>query len=146
MNAIIKIKLFITATIIFSSCIKTEVEGIKIGHNLYDTRGYNTNKELVNLIKQSLKKDEKSLAKLINFWCGGGAGCYDLGIVITQIISKIGEDEFVIMTNKLSTDDKKMLVALIRAGLEYGDYNKDNKMDQTTIDKAFPKLNAILGN
>ena len=145
MNAIIKIIFFITATITFSSCIKTEVEGIKIGHNLYDTRGYSTNKELVNLIKQSLKKDEKSLAKLINFWCGGGAGCYDLGIVITQIISKIGEDEFVIMTNKLSTDDKEMLVALIRAGLEYGDYNKDDKMDQTTIDKVFPKLYAILG-
>ena len=145
MNAIIKIILFITATITFSSCIKTEVEGIKIGHNLYDTRGYSTNKELINLIKQSLKKDEKSLAKLINFWCGGGASCYDLGFVITQIISKVGEDEFAIMTNKLSTDDKTMLVALIGAGLEYGDNNKDNKMDETTIDKAFPKLNAILG-
>ena len=146
MYAAIKVILFITATITFNGCIKNEVEGIKIGHNLYDTRGYSTNKELINLIKQSLKKDEKSLAKLINFWCGGGAGCYDLGFVITQIISKVGEDEFVIMTNKLSTDDKTMLVALIRAGLEYGDYNNDNKMDQTTIDKAFPKLYAILGN
>lgn len=141
----IKIILFITATIIFSRCIKTEVEGIEIGHNLYDTQGYSKNKELINLIKQSLKKDEKSLAKLINFWCGGGAGCYDLGIVMTQIISKIGEDEFVIMTNKLSTDDKTMLVSLIGAGLEYGDNNRDNKMDETTIDKAFPKLYAILG-
>ncbi len=145
MYAAIKIILLITAFVTFSSCIKTEVEGIEIGHNLYDTQGYSTNKELINLIKLSLKKDEKSLAKLINFWCGGGAGCYDLGFVITQIISKIGEDEFAIMTNKLSTDNKTMLVALIRAGLEYGDYNKDYKMDETTIDKAFPKLYAILG-
>ena len=100
---------------------------------------------MINLIKQSVKKDEKSLAKLINFWCGGGAGCYDLGFVITQIISKIGEEEFVIMTNKLSTYNKTILVVLIRAGLEYGDNNKDNKMDETTIDKAFPKLYSILG-
>ena len=141
----IKIILFIITTITFSSCIKNEVEGIEIGHNLYDTQGYSTNKELINLIKQSVKKDENSLTKLINFWCGGGAGCYDLGFVITQIISKIGEDEFVIMTNKLSTDNKAMLVVLIGAGLEYGDNNKDNKMDDTTMDKVFPKLYSILG-
>lgn len=132
--------------LLFSNCAITEVDGIKIGHNLYDTQGYKENQALVRLIKQTLKRDEASFAQLIGYWCGGAAGCYDLGGVITQIIYKIGEDDFIHMTNHLSSDQKKALKGLIDVGLEYGDNRLYSTAGSTTIDVAFPKLALLLGN
>ncbi len=145
MRQLIKIILPIIGILLFNSCLTTEVEGIEIGHNLYDTQGYTKNKKLAELIKLTINKDDTSLVQLIDYWCGGAAGCYDLGGVITQIIYKIGEDDFIIMVNKLSLDKKNNLKGLIDVGLEYCDNSKYSKMNTTTIDKAFPKLNVILG-
>lgn len=146
MNKLAQIILLIVGIIFFNSCIKTEVEGIKIGHNLYDTQGYTYNRELVGLIKQALNKDEKSIIQLMEFSCGGAAGCYDLGYVLVQIVYKIGEEDFITMTNKLTLDQKRNLKGFIDVGLEYGDNRIFDKTGSTTIDKVFPKLHIILGN
>ena len=66
------------------SCQQNEVNGIWIGETLYENRSFVEQQELRQLIRQTLNKDEKALAKLNNFWCGDGAGCYDLGFIITQ--------------------------------------------------------------
>ncbi len=126
------------------SCKQNEVEGILIDHTLYENQTYSKNKELRQLINQTLKKDEKALAKLNDFWCGGGAGCYDLGFIVTQIVYRQGENDFISMVEKLEYKEILGLEGLISAGLEYGDNDKDGKMDKKRIENEFPELFKLL--
>jgi len=127
-----------------TSCKQNEVDGIIIERTLYIHQSFSKNRELRKLISQTLNKDEKALAKLNNFWCGGGAGCYDLGYVVTQIIYRLGEPDFIIMADKLDRKDIPELEGLIMAGLEYGDNDKDGKMDNKRIETEFPELFKLL--
>jgi hypothetical protein len=127
-----------------TSCRQNEVDGILIDHTLYENQNLSDNRELRQLIHQTLNKDEKALAKLNKFWCGGGAGCYDLGFIITQIIYRIGEKEFASMVKKLNKEETNSIEGLIMAGLEYGDNDKDGKMDDKRIENEFPELQKLL--
>ena len=138
------IVIFIMLNLTFFNCKTNEVKGIIINSTLYTDQTYTSNRELVGLIKQILKKDEKALISINDFQCVGAAGCYDLGFVVTQLIYKMGEEEFIKMIDKLSVQQKQGIKGLIEIGLEYGDNDKDNKMDETTIFKAFPQLNKTL--
>ncbi len=102
------------------------------------------NYKLEKLIIGSLNKDKKSIIEIKNFDCSGGSGCYDLGYIITQIIYKLGEDEFIKIYNQISEENKKGFESLIRVGLEYGDNDYNGEMDNMTIKKEFPKLSKII--
>ncbi len=127
-----------------TSCRQNEVDGIIIDHTLYENQSLSDNRALRQLIHQTLNRDEKALAKLNKFWCGGAAGCYDLGFIITQIIYRIGEKEFASMVKKLNKEETNSIEGLIMAGLEYGDNDKDGKMDDKTIENEFPELQKLL--
>jgi hypothetical protein len=135
--------LTLVAGLTLSSCRQNEVDGILIDHTLYENQSLSDNRELRQLIHQTLNKDEKALAKLNNFWCGGGAGCYDLGFIVTQIIYRIGEKEFSSMVEKLSKEETNSIESIM-AGLEYGDNDKDGKMDDKRIENEFPELQKLL--
>jgi hypothetical protein len=113
---------------------------VKIDHTLYENLNSNERRELKQLIKQTLKGDNESLTELINFDCGGAAGCYDLGFVLTQIINKLGESKFSEMLSRLSDKSAYELEGLISVGLEYGDNEQKGKIDKTKIELAFPNL------
>lgn len=130
--------------LLLSSCKQYKVDGIVIDHTLYENQSYSDNKELRQIIRETLKKDEKALAKLSDFWCGEGAGCYDLGFIVTQIIYRIGEKDFSLMVLKLSKKDVKAIEDLVITGLEYGDNNNDGKMDNKQIENEFPELNKCM--
>jgi len=128
------------------SCKPSEVNGIVIGETLKVNNTDYLNNNLAKLISNTLNKDEKSLVKIINFECGGASGCYDLGYVITQIIYKLGENEFISIIDNL---DKKELIGikeLIEVGLEYGDNNYDGKIDNRKFENEFPTLKKALLN
>ncbi|MBV1887880.1 MAG: hypothetical protein KUG51_01170 [Urechidicola sp.] len=120
------------------SCKQNEVDGIKIGDTLYTNQSLEQNKKLTELISQTLNKKSSALSELIEFWCGGGAGCYDLGIITTELVYKIGQSEFMKVASKLESDRKKSLKGLLILGLEYG-YEPDRK-----IELEFPNLNTLL--
>lgn len=120
------------------SCKKSEVDGIEIGQDLYIGQSVEQNKKLTELITQTLNKDSKALSELTEFWCGGGAGCYDLGTVLSDIVYKMNEAEFIKLASKLETEKKNSLKGLLSAGLEYG-YERERK-----IEIEFPKLNTLL--
>lgn len=132
---------FVTTLI---SCDNAEVDGVVIEHTLYENLSFSKQTELKKLVRLTLNKDENALNKLNNFWCGGAAGCYDLGFVITQVIFRLGEDEFMKMVVKLDREQVSELEGLIAAGLEYGDNNKDGKMDNKKLENEFPKLHKVL--
>lgn len=123
---------------VFLSCKKNEVAGIQIGQDLYVGQSMKENRNLVKLITKTLNKDSNALSGLTDFWCGGGAGCYDLGFITSEIIYKMDESEFLKLAMKLDSEQKNRLKGLLQAGLEYG-YEPSRK-----IEIEFPKLNIFL--
>ena len=81
-------------TIILVSCKKEKVDGIIIGDTLFVHQSLAENQKMENLIYQALKKDKSAIIGIINFPNGGAASSYDLGYVLTQIIYRIGENDF----------------------------------------------------
>ncbi len=126
------------------SCKRNEVDGILINSTLFENQSLESNQELRQLIQKTLKKDEIALDKLINFGCGGAAGCYDLGYIAIQIIYRMGEKEFVRMASKLEINSLNELEGLVEVGLEYGYSDKDRKMDYKNIEDEFPELSALI--
>lgn len=120
------------------SCKEKEIDGIEIGQTLYANQSLEQNEKLTELITRTLNKNSNALSELTNFWCGGGAGCYDLGTVLSDIIYKMNEVEFIKLASKLETEKKNSLKGLLDVGLEYG-YEPGRK-----IETEFPKLNRIL--
>jgi hypothetical protein len=80
------------------------VDGIEIGYTLYTNQTLEQNEKLNKLISQTLNKNSNALSELTEFWCGGGAGCYDLGGVISEIVYKMGETEFIKVASELKYD------------------------------------------
>lgn len=132
-----KILLIVILTL-FISCNKSEVDGIKIGNTLVEIQSFSENQTLIALIEGTLNHDNSALVSLLHIRCDG-AGGYDLGSVVTQIIHKIGEDDFLIMTKFLSVEEKNLLKGFIGVGLEYG-YSIDGKSKNESVEKEFPKI------
>ena len=139
-----QIVLLLILGINFSSCKQNEVSGINIGSTLYENQTLAENRELRKLILQTLNKDQSALVKLNNFSCGGGAGCYDLGFILTQIVYQLGENDFNTMLKQMDVKEMAGLKSLIMVGLEYGDNNQDGKIDNKKIETEFPDLFNIL--
>jgi hypothetical protein len=140
----IKILTIFLTLILLYSCRQSNVDGIIIGSALIENQDYSANKTLCDIIKRTLDKEQQGLIDLTEFWCGGASGCYDLGYVLTQIINKIGENEFIKMTKGLSKNKKNEIEGFIAAGLEYGDNDYDGKADNKLIGQVYPDLEKVL--
>lgn len=134
-------KLILISLLLFLiSCKKENIEGVEIGKTLLENQNFAENKKLDTIIRTILKGDFNSLRRLNHFPCGEGAGCYDKGFIITQIIYKIGENNFNKMVDNLDRKELYGIEDFIKAGLEYGDNNKDGKTDNKIAEKEFPIL------
>lgn len=134
---------YIVILLILFSCKTDNVDGIIIGDTLFVHQSLKANNEMKRLIKQSLNKDVQAIIKLKHFPNGGAAGSYDLGYVITQIIYRIGEDEFIGLVKKFPEDERNF-EGLIDVGLEYGDNDYDGEMDDIKFENEFPKLYELV--
>lgn len=132
--------MFLIFLIPFTSCKQKEVDGIIIGETLFVHQNYQENQQMIELIERVLQKESDALAELAEFQCGGGAGCYDLGYIMTQIIYRIGEEEFIQLTKSFDTKTRQNLFGLIGAGLEYFDHNNDGLSDDKKVWEEFPEL------
>lgn len=137
LNYILTIAVLVTVCI---SCKQQSTKDIVIGYDLYIHQDYSESRKLRRLIKHTLNQDKKALSDLIYFPCAGGAGCYDLGFVITQIIYRIGESNFLKLIEKIDKEKYPILLGFIRVGLEYGDHDKDGNVDNRKIENEFPGI------
>jgi hypothetical protein len=126
------------------SCKKKEIEGIIIGNTLFENQTIEENKKLDTIILKTLNGDYNFLRRLNHFQCGDGAGCYDKGYIITQVIYKLGETEFIKMVEKLDEKELYGIENYIVVGLEYGDNDYDGEIDNKKIEIEFPKLLKVL--
>jgi hypothetical protein len=131
-------------TIILVGCKKEKVDGINIGDTLFVHQSLTENRKMENLIYQALKKEKKAIIEIKNFPNGGAASSYNLGYILTQIIYRIGENEFAEILREIPKLERNGIEGLIAVGLEYGDNNYDGKMDNKKIESEFPKLTKIL--
>jgi len=134
--------IFLILTII--SCKKEKIDGIIIGDTLFVHQSVSENRKMVNLINKALKKDKNAIIEITNFPNGGAASSYDLGYVLTQIIYRIGENEFADILRKIPKSERNEIEGLISVGLEYGDNDYDGKMDEKRMETEFPKLTEII--
>ena len=131
-------------TIILVSCKKGKVDGIIIGDTLFVHQSLSENRKMEKLIHQALKKERNAFVEIKNFPNGGAASSYDLGYILTQIIYRIGEKDFVDILIKIPKSERNEFEGLIAVGLEYGDNDYDGKMDNKKMGSEFPKLTEIL--
>lgn len=106
--------------------------GIEIPYLLYDIHSHAEYQRLETLIHRTLNKDSQALYELSQFDCKGGAGCYDLGYIITQIMFKMGEKDFITMCDKLNNEQLQQVRAFMDVGLKYG-HGIDPKNFATTF-------------
>ena|SRR5436190_14230814 len=135
--------IIIVLTVLTSCTINTSVDSVQIGNTLQEQQDFSTNKRFAKLVHQSLNRNAEAFAELLRFPCGGAAGCYDLGSVITQIVYKVGEQNFSEMIKNFSKEQKRDILNYLEVGLEYG-YNLEKSAPNKTVDQQFPFLNKSL--
>ena len=69
--------------------VNTEVDGIRISQDLYGMMNAIEKTKYEQLVKNSLNGNLNDLRDLINFSCGGGAGCYVPGEILAKIADRI---------------------------------------------------------
>jgi hypothetical protein len=124
-------------------CQQQDVEGVTINGTLTDQQDYTTNRQMCRLISRSLHHDSQALAALVAFNCGGAALCYDLGDVVTQILYRVGETEFIRMTANFSVQQQRNVRSFVEVGLEYGRYAPHEDSGKS-IHEQFPSLDHQL--
>ncbi|MEY8868046.1 hypothetical protein AB9K24_00965 [Meridianimaribacter flavus] len=139
MRKVIFYLIFAFTTSLLIGCKTDNVDGIIIGDTLFVHQSFSRNKKMKKLIQQSLNKDSNALVSLKNFPNGGAASSYDLGYVITQIIYRLGEEEFINLVKRFPENEQDF-EGLIDVGLEYGDNDYNGKMDNKRFKDEFPKL------
>ncbi len=130
--------------LILFGCKQQQVGEVRIADDLFNAISYHEYSDLKEGITKSLNGDSTGLKQLILYDCGGGALCYDLGYVISQIAYRTSESAMIKMATYLDGSEKKRLFELISAGLEYGDNNYDGIADKLTIVVEFPELSKQL--
>jgi hypothetical protein len=72
------------------------------------------------LIRQATAGDRAAVKKLVDFDCGGAAGCYDHGEVLVDVMRIMGDRSFSTAAGSLDVEERQALHSLILAGIEYG--------------------------
>jgi hypothetical protein len=121
MIRIFKILLGVTSIFLICSCIQShKIQEIEIGNTLAQNITSSELSELKTYISKVLSLESGSLVKLADFDCGGGAGCYDLGDVIVQLLDSIGEKNIINLLNGENQEVYEKVLGLLSVGLEYG--------------------------
>lgn len=113
--------------------------GIPLGGTLYAGQSVFDNFQYRLMMKKTLHGDADALESLVKFDCGGGAGCYDHGEVLFQLLRQIGDVKFASMAKKLRGETKFELLSLLRAGFEYG-----APIRSSNDEVKFPMTTAVL--
>ncbi len=141
----IRFVVFLVVLVTFSSCWKNKIDDIVIGDTLYFDRDAEGRKELAAIIRRAEKKDRDAVLELVTYTERFDPMFNDVGYIMTQIINRMGESEFIKVSRGLMRPQRHRLAILINAGLMNGDNDFDGDPDSTDITKAYPKLYKAMG-
>lgn len=125
----------------FTSCFRTncpKIEGINVSELLYfaaENRSY----PLCDLVEKSVAKDKEALKalSLLNIY---DAASYDHGILLVDMIKKVGSSVYIDALGELSKEEKEKIKMYLDVGVEYGKkYSKYNG-----VEELFPEVAVFL--
>lgn len=123
------------------SCLKKScfnIEGVTVTDLLYRSaakRSY----PLCSLIERGIEKDVKALKELALLQIYDAAS-YDHGILLVDVIHKVGDSVFLDAIKNIGSEEKEKVRAYLFAGLEYGKrYPESSQLEQ-----VFPEIAAFL--
>jgi hypothetical protein len=125
----------LASLLIFIFIPQDSVRGIKFNGTLYANQTAWENFQYRRLISNVVDDDPGALAKLVDAPCGGGAGCYDHGAALVQILMKIGDKKFSEASRTLDNTAKAHLGFLMATGFEYG---FPTSMDAERVKATYP--------
>lgn len=106
------------------------IEGVNVsnvaGSMQISVEGYKYHRHLRLLL---VEQDPDALRYLINADCGGGAGCYEHGMTLVQVLIKLGDSSFSGILPKLRKEESERLLNLLSAGHEYGGFSVTPKWE-----------------
>ncbi len=123
----------------FLFCKKSEESGIKIGYVFTVEQNYLSNYIFRSDIRKAINQNENGLINLLEVSTDGESS-YEMGFIMSQIVYKIGEENFINMIKKLNSRQKSDIYSYIEVGLLYGDQNNDGEFDDKRIEKEFPLI------
>jgi len=138
-RSLLFISVIIVGLLAFFTVPRDTSLGIKLGGTHYAWQSTVGNFHYRLLMARTLHGDSSALESLVNFDCGGGAGCYDHGEVLVQLLNKVGDAKFSLMVKELRTESKYVLHSLLAAGFEYG-----STVQVSDSEVRFPMTSGVL--
>jgi hypothetical protein len=128
---------------IFSSCEEhCQLDGIVVSSSIIlTTREMHVNYCL--LLRKSLKKDYMSINQMIKLNIGGGGTGYDHGIVLIELIDRIGEQIIINSADNFNEKDKENFKIYLEVGLEY---TSNKKYKEKNLEMVFPLIDSFIKN
>jgi hypothetical protein len=122
----------------FAACKpKCEVKGISVSELLM-TNAEERNIDYCGILSLASSND-KSAIKQISLLEFENAVGYDHGIVLVELIEKIGENNFIVGIKKLTIGERNRVKSYLEVGIEYGETDGEHDLK-----KRFPKLFDVL--
>ena len=141
-TSLLTVLVLLTSTLLYTLCLRDAALGVHIDGstldavlNPVDSLRYRL------LIRQSTAGDQAAMKKLVDFDCGGAAGCYDHGEVLVDVMRIMGDRSFSTAASSLDAKERQLLYFLILCGIEYG--RKENNGIDMRADFALTA--AVLG-
>ena len=146
---IVTILLLVVVIVLFSNFLLPKfsyarnVDGIDVPRFMFNPQDSQRIDEdmYCTLLEDALHYDSISLKKFVTLdkMIDGEAG-YCHGIIIVELIERVGEDFFIESLNTISLDKKKDILAYIRVGIAY----RHAEIDDRTPKEVFPKVSLFL--
>ncbi|MDN3673042.1 hypothetical protein QWY99_08280 [Flavobacterium branchiarum] len=92
------------------------------------------------LLRKALTGDENSIKKISLLEFDNAVG-YDHGAVIVDLVTTLGETEYIKAISKINSEQKKIIHSYIDVGLEYGN---NSLVKGKNFKSAFPNLYFFL--
>jgi len=140
--AIIGVIITIVITLTVFNCWKNyccNVEGIEPSYLLL-TLSNRDDYDYCDSLDQALQGDLLALKRLTMFHFEGGSS-YEHGIVLLEVIDRVGENKYLEAVKDFSKKEKKTIDRYLNAGLNF---SQNPKFQSQRIDLIFPQVNAFL--
>jgi hypothetical protein len=138
-RSLLLISALVVGLLVFVAAPRDTALAIKLGGTLFAGQSVFDNFQYRLLMRSTLHGDASALESLVKFDCGGGAGCYDHGEVLVQLLSQVGDAKFSLMVKELRTETKYLLHSLFAAGFEYG-----SSVQTSDSEVRFPMTTGVL--
>lgn len=113
------------------------IDGIDIDYMLIYDADKEQNTDYCKLVKKSLKKDLSSIKRLALLDYDGGYS-YEHGMILLDIVDRIGENVFIESLKDISSKQKRIVLMYLYAGIDLRNSQKND--NNYTLKSSYPNI------